>query len=147
MILSFTIRARVDIDETVKEISILPSTPSNPVFIGRTSAIVVHPPPPEDSYTYTLFISHTQRRTTLEMSAYGTISAPNSSVELSIHSWPLVNGLTLTTYPVFGANCPRELIDYFHKVFNDELEGMSLHPGIGSILMTRRKDIPARGTT
>jgi hypothetical protein len=60
------------------------------------------------------------------MSAYGSISAPNSSVELPIRSWPLANGLTLTTYPVFGANAPRELIDYFHKVFNDELEGSDI---------------------
>ena len=59
------------------------------------------------------------------MSAYGSIAAPKSQAELMVHSWPLVNGLTLTTYPVFGANCPRQVIDYFHKVFNDELEGGS----------------------
>jgi hypothetical protein len=59
------------------------------------------------------------------MSAYGTIAAPNTSAELSIRSWPLASGLTLTTYPVYGANCPREIIDYLHKVFNDELEGES----------------------
>lgn len=57
------------------------------------------------------------------MSAYGSIAAPNSKAELEVHSWPLVNGLTLTTYPVFGTNCPRQVIDYFHKIFNDELEG------------------------
>lgn len=59
------------------------------------------------------------------MAAYGTISAPKASVELQIHSWPLVDNLVLTTYPVYGQQAPRELIDYFHKVFNDELEGMS----------------------
>jgi hypothetical protein len=64
------------------------------------------------------------------MSAYGTIAAPNSSAELQTRSWPLVGDLILTTYPVFGANAPRQLIDYFHKVFNDELEGRS-DPFIG----------------
>jgi hypothetical protein len=59
------------------------------------------------------------------MSAYGTIAAPNTSAELSVHTWPLANGLILTTYPVYGSNAPRALIDYFHKVFNDELEGLS----------------------
>jgi hypothetical protein len=58
------------------------------------------------------------------MSAYGTISAPNASAELRIRSWPLADNLVLTTYPVYGSNAPREVIDYFHKVFNDELEGM-----------------------
>lgn len=57
------------------------------------------------------------------MSAYGAIAAPNSSADLEVLSWPLVNGLTLTTYPVFGGNAPRQIVDYFHKIFNDELEG------------------------
>lgn len=57
------------------------------------------------------------------MSAYGKIAAPTSSAELEVRSWPLVSGLTLTTYPVIGANAPRGIIDYLHKVFNDELEG------------------------
>lgn len=60
------------------------------------------------------------------MSAYGSIAAPKSSAELSVLSWPLVSGLTLTTYPVYGSDAPRQLIEYFHKVFNDELEGEPL---------------------
>jgi hypothetical protein len=82
------------------------------------------------------------------MSAYGTISAPNSSAELQIRSWPLVGDLVLTTYPVYGSNAPRELIDYFHKVFNDELEGMSMvRIGDGRETDGRWKDIPPRGTS
>lgn len=61
--------------------------------------------------------------TLADMSAYGKIAAPDSKAELQVLSWPLFNGLTLTTYPVYGSDAPRPLIEYFHKVFNDELEG------------------------
>jgi hypothetical protein len=99
----------------------LPLTPpitgqSRPDF-GKSSSACI-----ESSYTYPylpILEPHSN------MSAYGTISSPNSSAELQIRSWPLVDNLVLTTYPVYGSNAPRELIDYFHKVFNDELEGMS----------------------
>jgi hypothetical protein len=77
------------------------------------------------------------------MSAYGTIAAPNTSAELSVHTWPLANGLILTTYPVYGSNAPRALIDYFHKVFNDELEGKpwTSHEKLEVSLTLRGKDV------
>jgi hypothetical protein len=62
------------------------------------------------------------------MSAYGKIAAPSAKAELQVLSWPLVNGLILTTYPVYGSDAPRPIIDYFHKVFNDELEGTDQYP-------------------
>lgn len=107
---------------------------------GKSSSACV-----EGSQTYRYFpIPQPHSR----MSAYGTISAPNSSADLQIRSWPLVGDLVLTTYPVYGSNAPREVIDYFHKVFNDELEGSSMVRVRGTRKTDGRwNDISSRGTT
>ncbi|WWC62075.1 uncharacterized protein I303_104665 [Kwoniella dejecticola CBS 10117] len=68
------------------------------------------------------------------MSAYGAIAAPESKGPLGIRSYPLpVDGLSLVTYPITGADAPEEVIQYLYKVFAEELEGGKTYPQEGPI--------------
>ncbi|WVW84020.1 hypothetical protein I302_106048 [Kwoniella bestiolae CBS 10118] len=68
------------------------------------------------------------------MSAYGAIAAPESKGPLEIRSWPLpVNGLVLITYPITGADAPKEVIEYLYDVFATELEGGRTYPQEGPL--------------
>ena len=58
------------------------------------------------------------------MSAYGAIAAPKVIAPLEIRSYPLPNGLTLTTHPTAATEAPQDLLEYLYEVFNEELAGM-----------------------
>lgn len=68
-----------------------------------------------------LFIRHHPRT----MSAYGAIATPTPTERLTARSYPMSNGLCVTTHPVCGSDTDPKLIDYFWGIFNDELAGGS----------------------
>lgn len=56
--------------------------------------------------------------------AYGSIAAPKLAEELPAFSYPLAGGAELTTHAVHG-EASEEVMRYFHKIFEAELEGKS----------------------
>ncbi|WRT66467.1 uncharacterized protein IL334_003426 [Kwoniella shivajii] len=68
------------------------------------------------------------------MSAYGAIAAPATKGSLEIRSYPLpVDGLILVTYPITGADAPKEVIEYLYGIFEAELEGGKTYPQEGPL--------------
>lgn len=64
-----------------------------------------------------------QHTPTTNMSAYGAIATPKPTGDLDARSYPMSNGLCVTTHPVYGSDTDSKIIDYFNVVFNDELAG------------------------
>lgn len=71
----------------------------------------------------TLNVVDSQHNPTTNMSAYGAIATPKPTGDLDARSYPMANGLCVTTHPVYGSDTDSKIIDYFHVVFNDELAG------------------------
>ncbi len=81
------------------------------------------------------------------MSAYGAIAPPTLVAPLEVLSYPLPNGLILTTHPTAAAEAPRDLIEYLHGVFTYELDGVSpFSCPLRSLTYLRGKDLPSRRT-
>lgn len=58
------------------------------------------------------------------MSAYGAIATPTPKEALTARAYPMSNGLCVTTHPVYGSDTDPAIVDYFWRVFNDELAGV-----------------------
>lgn len=59
------------------------------------------------------------------MSAYGAIATPTPKEKVTARSYPMPNGLCVTTHPVYGQGSDPAIVDYFWKVFDAELAGGS----------------------
>ncbi|WVR06947.1 hypothetical protein IAU60_003983 [Kwoniella sp. DSM 27419] len=63
------------------------------------------------------------------MSPYGAISVPTPKEPITVKTWPLpVPELVLVTYPIQGADAPKEVIEYFFQIFDKEIEGGQSYP-------------------
>ncbi|CAK9781133.1 hypothetical protein CC85DRAFT_282495 [Cutaneotrichosporon oleaginosum] len=67
------------------------------------------------------------------MSAYGSIATPTPKEQLTARSYAMPNGLCVTTHPVHGSDTDSAIIDYFWKVFNQELAEGKTYPQEGPL--------------